>query len=87
MTELPGFTYPTLRAVNGWVQALSEYASTFTVFIVPSKGKVVEALNAARTVTATAMLVKTMAAATSLMFVSLTLVIWTIHDYFNKRYC
>jgi hypothetical protein len=57
------------------VQALSEYASTFTVFIVPSKGKVVEALNAARTVTASAMLVKTMAAATSLMFVSLTLVI------------
>lgn len=84
---LPGFTFPTLRAVRGWVQALSEYASTFTVFIVPSKGKVVEALNAARTVTATAMLVKTMAAATSLMFVSLTLVIWTILDYFNKRYC
>ena len=44
---LPGLTFPTSRAVQSIVQALFVYASTFTVFIVPFRGKVLEALSAA----------------------------------------
>ena len=66
---LSGFTFPTFRDMTGMVQALSEYISTPTVFIV-SEGGVLGILSAAIEIIVIAIPVKARTAANG--FVKLT---------------
>jgi hypothetical protein len=61
------------RLVTGIVQALFEYASTFTVFTVPLMGMDMESLKAAKVVTVRATPTKVRVAANNLAFNVLTI--------------
>ena len=71
----------------GWVQALSEYASTFTVLIVPFRGTVTELLSAATTVTVITIPTKASVIAAILLFNSSTSCLESQVLTINKCYC